>query len=289
MLDFLLTRSQSMFTATQRDYLDFLKMIDQRDVLEITKRRYWFMLKNLRDHVMNLSSVDDLEHLVQLKLPPEPLVKFTERQNPVRVLSTFYTENDIARILAHARNVSFKYYLILGLTAFSGDRISEVVTIKSAYLDIENRWFISGTVEGFRKTGTVLGFFPRFFQPVVRVYVQQINATTPGTQFIFPPDHEHVKHGERRGFVHPNQVRKFLYSTFNFIGLNRSGISTKGFRDAINTYRKERFGTSYEDRCRLLNHKIAGVNVRNYLKRLDDIIELRNLYDRNFPFDPHLF
>ncbi|MHA1682001.1 MAG: hypothetical protein ACTSUE_13770 [Promethearchaeota archaeon] len=285
--NFLNKRNLDILNAAAPDFLDFFKWVDSIDILRISKKRYWYAVKSLSKFVTQWIYAQTGE-IQELSIPPEALVQFKEKEHAVRVEENVYTESEIFKILNYLRGTNFKYYVLIGLMAFSGARVSEVVSIRSRYMNVEERYFISGTVEGFKKTDEVIYFFPRFFQSTMKVFMMQLGDLYPGSEFIFPPYQTDTR--SERGFINPNQVRDRLRDSFKFIGIDdKYGISTKGFRDAINTYRKERCATTEEDRSRLLNQKTGGVNVKHYLKRLTTIRELRKLYDENFPYNKDLF
>ena len=168
---------------------------------------------------------------------------------------------------------SDRIFIAMSLILYSGARVSEVAHIELKNLDLEKRWFITQIKS--RKTDKREGiyFFPEFFIPEMRKYLERLKLNHPNTKYLFP---------EGNGHLHPKSLRYHMRKAKAKLGLP-CHTNPHAFRDIINEQRIEMRITK-EIRKILLNQTSKDVNISHYAKKFKNRIYLRDLYDKCNPF-----
>lgn len=293
--DFLRAQETDPLAAEEGDILRFYNQyVESKEVSKIFKRRYLYAINNL-NKFLKRHSLATTGTVTSLHLPDPDLVVFTEHTKDPDLEAllneqNFFTEQEVEAILLYARlNFQPKWFWTTFLLATSGPRVSEVVSLKRKFVVPNERFYISGLVKGFAKKGLVIHFFQDVAVRPLQSFLNKINIVYPMQKFVFIPLRvTHTRNAPGAGeFVSATQVRYRLYEAMREVGLELKigkGVVTKGFRDTINTLRKERFQLDSETRSKIFQHKVPGVNATNYLKRLNDIRTLRDLWDRYNPY-----
>lgn len=275
---------QNIIKATYQDVVEFLRnMIDSREIARQSKQNWRYALKTYFEFIEEGFRAQG-KHLI-IPVPSQRRLKFSDDQE----LETFDNENyilwtDIYRILKYfyfnywVRTEFRHIFLAAYIQAYTGMRVSELVTIQVKDIDLKERRIISGRLEGYSKKGAVLYFVPRQIMDFIAYYIKNSSK-----------DHV-VKAGK---FLFETSPGKF-YSTTSFaerirharkkLGMGNK-FTSKSFRDAINSERKAKLNTDPEDRKILIN-QLPGtsVNQKHYLKRFQNWRSIQKLYDRNLPY-----
>ncbi len=116
-------------------------------------------------------------------------------------------------------------------------------------------------------------FFPKFFVPYLREWIQELKLEKPNTTYLF----------EYKGnSLNPKTIREHLREIKKQHGFTCK-MNPHAFRDLINS---ERFDTKMKEKYRflLLNQTPTNINTKHYLKKYKLRKKLLVKYDEFFPF-----
>ena len=186
--------------------------------------------------------------------------------------------NQLKEVLDYLRNYSLaafqlsaKGYFSLGLIlTFCGCRVSEAVTIKLENLDIEERYFKSGTENSHRKSGEVYFCFPKIVATHLSEYVEDLKARmSPGNVWLFPGNHN--------GHLGVCTV----CSRFGLSGLPFK-VKSYTFRHTLETFQLNIVNAFPLEHVEILsNHAPKGTVMKNY--NIVSIEERRAMADKYIP------
>lgn len=171
----------------------------------------------------------------------------------------------------------FMYYIIVSFLFYTGARIKEIRTLLEYNIDLNNRFifnFIKGTAFGQRYG---VYFFPGEFVQDIKLYIDEKHDLYPNDPYMFPSP---TAKGQ---FITDKTINKHLNRTCKFLGISHVPHSCHYFRDLINRTRRKK-GVAQLDRIILLNQTPKETESKHYNKDLKIILELRNLYDKTYPF-----
>lgn len=179
--------------------------------------------------------------------------------------------NEILKILRMSRKTEYRDFIIFGLLAQTGMRISECLSIKIEDIDFKERTIDTGLVNGARKSFNkienkgIMFFFRENFKPYLQNYVLFRNKKTG---WLFNgKSNNHYTDTAFRGRVIKYYGKK--YQKFHC------------FRQTIITY-FEIDGLSRNKIEMLMNHSPSSIEDKHYRKL--SIKEKRAIYDQYFPY-----
>jgi site-specific recombinase XerD len=275
-----------ILSAKYSDVVEFLRTdIDQRgnfsgsaEKWRITLNVYYvFIAEEFRSRDKNLIN----------PVPSRQRFKFHDNQEKKDFESKYLTWPTINRILKFCfytywlpGDELYKFLAIL-ILAYTGMRISEVVTIKLEDINFTERKIISGRVVGKSKRGVCLYFVPGFIIDYIKEYINSdCYKMISNNLFLFPNLVKNANADNLSTKTIAYCLREIVKPTLKL----SEPCNPHAFRDAINSERKIKFKTPEEDRDYLLNQKPKNVNSKNYLKRFKNWKNIQILSDNNMPY-----
>ena len=257
------------------DYTDvlayFREKIEPKNILIKSKQRYRMVLNTYYAIVQERKNAAGKDF--NSPVPSEFGFSFLDKKNRDKEFDQQYlTYPTIQRLLRFTFFTDYELFIQVCLLAYTGMRVSELVTIRVTDLDLESRIIITGRVSGHSKSGVVVYFYPTFFGRYFRDFIEQ----TDHKEFLFPSPVSNRDH------ISTKTPRSKLRKITEILDLDQP-VNPHAFRDAINTGREE-MGCRIETRNLLLNQKSKNVNTKHYLKKYKNLLKLREKYDRWFPY-----
>lgn len=252
------------------DVLNYFDVLDQKELKVSTKRRHRSYLRSFFSYLIKfIIKEDDNFH------NPVPDYDFTEKSYDIKKQSEenqkLLTLGEISRILDYCRkNLSKKTFIFFGLGILSGARGSEIRTIRTKDINLEERYFETGFKKNARK-GTLksrvglLFFFPIAFRIHLKNYMLGVKG-----KYLFPT--------QIRKFPSTSWVQYKVKKIRTALGFY---FTMHYFRHSIITYLKINGCHPYDSKM-LVNHKINDIQA-DYYTHLS-IPQKREIYDRYFPY-----
>lgn len=269
----------NILDADYSDIFDFFKNdLNSRGNKSESNRKWRVALNNYYEYIREFYLKSNLGNFTN----PVPTSRFFQFDKSKDDLDSdfeqkFLKYDVIEKVLKFFYFTDFSMFIVVSLLAYTGGRISEIISIMIKDVDLENRKIISGRTPGFSKAGKVVIFIPQFFVKQLNNYIENNPFID---EFLFQTESNQMK--KKYGFIQGHTIRKKLRKVKKILNINVP-INPHAFRDAINTERKE-IGCSLEDRQNLLNQKPNTVNTIFYLKRFRNWKPLREKYDQYFPY-----
>lgn len=184
---------------------------------------------------------------------------------------------DVKTIIKHLYYTKpTRIFIALCLIIFAGARVSEICQIELRDINLETRWYITSVKSKRNEKRDGIYYYPEFFIPYLKRYIETLKIEHSNPQLLFPS-------GSISGYISPRTIQKYMSITKKELGI-KANINPHAFRDFINTERKIR-GCDKDFLTILLNQTVKDVNTGHYLKRYENRIELRKVYDKFNPFD----
>lgn len=229
---------------------------------------------------------------IENPVPPKEIYDFDGLDKPLNILRNnrkAMNDEDVRIVLEQLylnyigatkrkQFIEYQIYIAVSLQAYSGARIRETLNITLDNLNLQDRWYIT-TVKSY-KTNKREGpyFFPKFFVPELNHYLDALFSRydREETEYLFHyPNNKFSRVSARLIQYRIDEIKKNHDLKFH--------KATHGFRDYINTKRSE-LGLDQNRREILLNQTPTGVNPKRYLKKYNDSIPLRDIYDKYNPY-----
>lgn len=260
--------NKPLIEIKSRDLRDFLKSIDQSDLAYSTKIHVRSTLNAFFDYVEYRFLELDIDF--RNPVPNKNVFTFSKSEEDLQEKEEIlYTDEDLLEILKLTKSKSLRDFILFGVLASTGMRISECITIKIENINLKERLIKTGTVREARKSKKVLKFFvPERFTKYLELYIHYLNKESG---FLFPGKNK-INH------LHPNAF--YIYVKKNY---GHKYATFHKFRKSIITRR-------IKSECPLLisemlmNHKSRSVEGNHYVKLT--LSEKKELYDK---WDPYKF
>lgn len=169
-------------------------------------------------------------------------------------------------------------FIIILLCIFTGARISEIVSIKKADVNTDERWLRTGIEEGARKsthkTNEPLIFcFPPVIAIQIHEYLLQLNEIDQ-SDWLFPGLNPKK---------HITEAAIWYYlKGMNIANMPETKKRAHIFRHTLTTFMRNKFNrVDKDDVERLTNHVLSGVTEQVYVTW--SISERREIYDASLP------
>lgn len=170
----------------------------------------------------------------------------------------------------------FEMFILVGLCAWSGPRIEEVVSITLPNIDLENSFFFNILKKTKKEDTYGIYFFPEWFVKFLQLQIKQKNLKYPEEAFLFPSPRITGQ------YISQGQIRKRIHETCKLLGIDVV-VTPHRFRGLLNKERKK-YGVEPEDRSILLNHGLDSTQAKHYILDYEDFNEIKEIYDKCFPY-----
>jgi integrase len=246
-----------VMSLTHEEFLKAFTQLNHNAALTIqTKQQYWRQFRSFIEYVQEATGA--------FLNFPKKFAKWgnTNAESPAST-ELVLTRKEVDALLEKAKFIDFKKYIMLLLQARTGMRCTQLVTIKTDWIHLEERW----TYTVPKGTGPKAVY--AFSQEVKRELAKYLKArNAPGSPWLFPGNiQDHVSQRIHEDFI--KEIR------------GDKKITSHTFRKTINTLRKE-MDCPDEERSVLLNQKVGNVNADRYTKYTADYRVM--LYDRYNPY-----
>jgi len=204
-----------------------------------------------------------------------------EKQFLVNIISNrMINYDEAAKILSYyyfrGTFSDIQTFNITSLLLYTGARINELMSLLIENISLEGR-FVFNLIKRTTKVDKYgIYFFPEFFLKDLKIYLELKKREHPDNPYLFPSTKTPGT------FLSDKAVRARLHKTCKFLNITSQHTPHK-FRALLNNARKKK-GAAPIDRSALLMHKLPSVEAEHYLKSLKEIQELRDIYDKTFPF-----
>lgn len=271
-----------LLKARYEDVEEFFRTdINKRNV-KITTKEYWRIIINSYYEFVGKIYKKKLRKDFINPVPDHDLYAFdTERDVTINDLldaGKLLDHEDANRILSHFYFYDFQMFIITGLLLYTGARITEIMSLLEANLNLEHCLIFNLIKRTKYKSKYGVYFFPQFFLKYIKIYLEEKNEISPGNKHVFPSK---SKKGEK-SYLSVRNVQSKLKKASRLLDIT-SNVSPHKFRKLINEERRKK-GVAPLERTILLNHAPQSVEARNYLPSLKQIQELKKIYIRTFPF-----
>ncbi len=256
-----------------RNYFD--DYLDKRDIKLDSKETYRSVLMSFFYYVQALLLNQKIEF--RNPVPIKRVYQFTQKDTDIKKQSEkedeILSKEQLEMILDYCKkNLRRRDFILFGLIACTGARISEIRTIKTKDVDLEERYFETGFIKGARKSTyrqnkALLFFFTEKFMIYLKNYILTLKDKK---NWLFTSNKKGYLSNTQCYFIKKKIIKKLGFE-FTF----------HSFRRAIITYYTKN-NISSEVREMLMNHKSSSIEGEHYLKL--SIEEKRDLYDKFFPY-----
>lgn len=257
----------SIVDMKNKDILRFLREIDMMDISKASKNNYKFSVSSFLKFA-KWELMDEYE--IHLEMPPKSVFAFSEKKK-TRVsvedlgLDSIMPISQINEILKLTRMHSLRDHVFFLLLKYTGARNSEIASTRLENLNVHERYFISGVVNGAKKSDVVIYFYPEKVARELKIYLMTVDQTQP---WLFP--------GYKDYWTGIYQV---ILKYEKVLGYN---FHTHQFRHAIITRRYD-MGIKPHESEKLMNHIPSTVEYKSYIRK--NYRELRKLADKYNPYD----
>jgi site-specific recombinase XerD len=189
--------------------------------------------------------------------------------------------NTILQILAHAKKVHRKMYVLLVLLVHNGMRISELVSIKLSNVNLEERLLVTGLEKEHAKESICYYFIPAKFVIYLSNYIAELKVEYKDPIFLFPGS------DSQRHLTITNAARNIAKYCNLLLVQNKIALcnaNPHSFRHALN-YERLKLGCNDSLLAILLNQVPKGSNAIYYLEMVKNNINIRKEFWEKFTPD----
>ena len=248
-----------------RDYLIFLD--NKKSIKYTSKTTYRSHLTSFFKYYRRVNIETNPNYLNPV--PDKDIFDFTKTENDFKKISDKnsdkFSREELITILRLSKKREFRDFIIFAILIFTGMRISEALTIKIKYTNLEKRFIETGDVKDARKSNkTLLFFIPKFSTPFLEQYIMNMKKKSI---WLFPG---------RSSFLNKNSWYDLLKNHYPKI----YSKSQKFRKTIVSEYVKN--GCEIALAEILTNHTPTSLTAEYYLKLEPE--EKRDLYDKFFPY-----
>ncbi len=206
-------RNKKILASDVEDCLEFFKIIDDQDILRVSKTKWRTVLNSYFKYVKEIKEKIEKKIFIN-PVPSLNLYDFKEKELSEESLEQ---EEDLITYLIIEKILNYVYltrrrlFIITSLLLYTGARISEVCRIEFKKLDIEERYFITKIKSKKSLNRYGIYFLPRFFIHYLGEWINLIKIEHPDAEYLFP---------SRNTFISTNNIRKNLRKVKNKLGLD---------------------------------------------------------------------
>jgi len=253
----------------------FVNIIDQQDIKKTSKNSKRYMLMSFFNYIQRtlLTYKIDFPNPV----PSKKIYKFSTNLDDIAHVSDdelqILTLAQLKKILSYSfHDMGRRDFLLFGLAISCGARISEIRTIMTKDVNLENYSFQTGFIPGARKTTLhtnkgLLFFMPKGFVKYIDEYLESCPKCA---KFLFP--------GYKGKPISRDTTQKILNAIRDKVG----------FHFTWHYFRKTLISERIKAGCPkwlsegLVNHAPSDVQAKSYIKLKFN--EKRDYYNRYFPY-----
>jgi len=278
------TYNKGLLEVNGIETLSYLKnVIDKKDIEKKSKQRIRFFLKAYYNYVVEVKNLMEQETF-RNPIPSSKIWSFSGNQTSLKELRfeiQVLKMEEIKQIIKHLYYTKPTYiFIALCLIIFTGARVSEVCQIELKNINLNSRWFITKVKSEKREKREGIYFYPDFFIPYLKRYIETVKIEYSNPKFLFPSNRS------SSGHIIARTIQYYMKEIKNELGI-KAKINPHSFRDFINTERKLK-GCDKDFLTILLNQTVKDVNTAHYLKRYDNRMELRKVFDMVNPFNKEI-
>lgn len=263
--DFYKRVGKHIVDVTYDDMDNYLKGMDARKLCIGTKNRYRSQLRTYLTFARAKLKRQGYK-LDEDLMPPKELFEFTNTQT-TRTRVEVYTDEEMDEMLEKIKSVSYRDYAISYMAKSTGDRVSEILSIKREKFFLDQRRYRTGLEDGAGKTSRrkhieVEYCFSKKCQRILANYLQEIPEDSI---WLFPSD------SSESGFLSASETLEAKYR--NKFGLK---LYFHAFRRTLITRRLMMMNDAVKslDEAKkldfisklLVNQAAGDVQLANYLK-----------------------
>jgi integrase len=280
---------------------DYVSKLPGRDHTYISKStaKLWRTFIRKYFDIVNVYRQAEKKELIPNPVPPKEVWDFDKIERTLDFLSedeekAYLTYHEIETILnqlyinyiqatERRRFKELQVWVVVSLQVYSGARIREACQIKLHEIDTEKRYF--KTIVKSPKTHKRKGvyFFPGFFIPEIKYYLKNLKEVYPDLDLSNRNTRLFHYPSNKKGYISKRIIQYRIQKIKETHDLHFKKL-THPFRDYLNTQRESMGLLSDKKRKALLNQTSRSVNLQSYMKRWEDLIELRKIYDKYNPY-----
>lgn len=233
--------------------------IESKPITKDCKKRYRYYLRNVIQFALKKEiSEGKIERLGFFNyIFSDKFCQFSESGTKYDYIHI--KPKEIQDFLAELFQAKIRDYILFGILAYSGCRAAGIINLKVKDINFEERYFTTQEKKTRDSSGYNRYFLPGVFLSQLKVFIAREQLQ---------PD---------------QQLAGFSYENLDFIlKTRRNNWRLHLFRHAIRVNWHEKGMPDLEAQF-LLNHKPASID-QTYLKSLNTIEHLREVYDKFFPY-----
>ena len=260
----------------------FEEKINNRDIKLDTKEKWRIPINSYYTFISKIYKRKKGKQFFN-PVPDNDLYVFSSKRKTAAdlVLKKELLDYEIAKqILDHCYKRDFQMFIIISLLLYSGARISEIMSLHNDDLKVNYRFLFNEIKGAAKKTKFGVYFFPGFFVKYLKVYLIEKEMLYPKDSFVFP---SRIYKGK---FMRPGTVREHIHIICENLKITVPYTPHK-FRHLLNRERRKK-GAGKLDRILLLNQTPRETESKYYNEDLEAILELREIYDKSFPFPRYI-
>jgi integrase len=272
-------KAGSILDASYEDIHYFFDSdINPRKISLMAKEKWRLPLNSYYTFISKIYKIQK-QKMFYNPVPDSDLYTFTSKKKTAAdiILKKELLTYDISkRILDRYYRHNFQMFIVVSLLLYSGARISEIMSLIDENIDLNYRFFYNEIKGAAKKKKFGVYFFPAFFTKYLETYFLEKEYFYPKDKYLFPSK---VYKGK---FMRPGAVRAELHKVCEFLKITVPHTPHK-FRHLLNRERRKK-GVDSLDRTILLNQTPKSTEAKHYNEDLQMILELREIYDKSFPF-----
>ena len=270
--------NKGLLEVTSGEVLQYFKNhIDPMDLKKTSKRKYRHNLASYYNWVQAYKK--DIENVdFKIPIPSSKIFDFTGTMHSLEELKKgsqqLLTMDILKKVL---KQLYFtrppRIFVALCLIAFSGARVSEVLHVELENLDVKERWFFTIVKSPAKDKREGVYFFPVFFIPTLEKHIKMLRLEYDNPKYLF-------QSGDL--YLTSKTIEEHIREVKEALGL-KAKVNPHAYRGFLNVERFER-GMQKDLRKFLLNQTENDVNIGSYMKKYEELVELRAIYDQYNPF-----
>lgn len=261
---------KDIFSVPQMTFEHYFSLINNIDAKRNSKIRYTSNLKSYFDWIRRNRNIP--KHKLEIDLD-DIFDNYHFSDTGKSRLETPFQKIHVFDCLRFFRERNFEDYILWGIIAFSSMRIGGAMNIQIKNINLDERYIITDEKQTECMGKDNIYFIPLKFKRSLESFLSEIQQVNSKREMLFKlTDKAYRLHLKDWG----NSINERMSLKLD--------VHPHLFRDAFNTEIFE-LGANEEQRCMILNQMPRSVNPQHYLKRLRQIENRREIYDKFFPYN----
>jgi len=261
---------KDIFNIKQNVFENYFERINGLDASKNTKFRYINNLKEYLDWIRRNRNITKRKCKLDLDDVFDK-VKFSDTGTS-RIETPFYKIH-VYDCLRYFRERNFEDYIFWGLIATTSMRIGGAINLLIKNIHLDDRYLITDEKETENLGKNNIYFITPKFKRSLESYISEIQQINPEQEHLF-------KLTDKAYRLHLKKWGESINKRMNI----KLDPHPHLFRDAYNTEMLQ-LGANEEQRCLILNQIPGSVNKQRYLKRLKQLENRKEIYDKYFPYN----